>query len=210
MNRTAAVTLLTSLSMLVCACGQGSPLGDGKRGAAKAAYTALRPANEADTGTSWNPLTAASQPIDVSLTTEVKGKAQGKATVSLEVSTSSIDNPSNVGVRRNIAFADFSDDGKTRYNGSLKAELLVTTDGSSASVKYAVKGRITLSGEVDDVLDIDTTLDVAAAAYDASAVDASVKLNGTIVTRSGRYDYANEAFSIDVLGDLPADTSVNP
>jgi hypothetical protein len=210
MNRSAAVLLLTSLAMLVSACGTGAPLGDGKRGAAKAAFTAMRPASESDTGSSFNPLTAAGQPIDVSVATNVKGKQSGNASVKLDVSTDSIDNPSNVGVIKNIEFADFSDDGKTRYNGALRAELLVTTDGSSATVKYALKGRLTLSGEVDDVLDIDTTLDVAASAYDSASPSASVKLNGMIVTRSGRYDYANEAISIDVTGDLPADVSVNP
>jgi hypothetical protein len=203
MNRSVAVVLVTSLATLLSACGMGAPLGDGKAGAAKAAYTALRPANDSSSGSSWG------QPIDVGLSTEVKGKDGGKAFVRLDVSTDSIDAAANVQVRKNIEFQDFSDDGKTRYNGSLKADLLVSTDGTSATVKYAVKGRITLSGAVDDVLDIDTTIDVAASDYQSGTGSASVKLKGTIGTRSGLYNFNDESLSIDVAGDLPADVSVN-
>jgi hypothetical protein len=209
MNRSVAALVVTSIAMLTSACGMGAPLGDGKRGAAQAALTAMRPAQESDSGSSFNPLTAAGQPLNVGVATTVSGKKGGSAKVSLDVTTDSIDNPQNVGVKKSVDYADFSDDGKTKYNGSLGFTLLVATDGSSTSVKYAIKGRIVLSGEIDDTLDIDTTLDVAASVYDSNATSASVKLNGTISTRSGKYDFQNEALSIDVNADLPADVSVS-
>jgi hypothetical protein len=209
MNRSAAVVLVTSCAVLLSACGMGAPLGDGKAGAAKAAYTALRPANDSSSGSSWDPLSAAGQPIDVGLSTEVKGKEGGKAIVRLDVSTDSLDAATNVKVGKNIEFQDFSDDGKTRYNGTLRADLLVSTDGTSATVKYAVKGRITLSGVVDDVLDIDTTIDVATTDFQNGTGSASVKLKGTIGTRSGLYHFNDESLQIDVAGDLPADVSVS-
>jgi hypothetical protein len=212
MNRIAALTVVTSLAGLLTACGQGAPLGDGKRGAAQAAFTAMRPAN--DRSSSWNPLTAAEQPLDVSLATTVKGRSSGSARVALEVSTDSIDAATHVGVAKNIEYSDFSDDGKTRYNGSLKVALLVNTSSSggstSATVKYKAKGHIVLSGEVDDTLDIDTTIDLAATAYESSSGSASVKLNGAIVTRSGRYDYRDESLAVDVSGHLPADLNAKP
>ena len=209
MNRLTAAVVFTSLAGLLTACGQGAPLGDGKRGAAKAAYTAMRPAADSDSGSSWNPLSAAGQPVDVSLSTTVSGKSSGTATVALDVSTSSSGSATDVGLRKNITYNEFSDDGKTRYNGSLKVELLVATDSNSASVKLKAQGRVTLSGEVEDVLDIDTVIEVAATSYDSGAASASVRLNGHITTRSGRYDYVNESVAIDTRSDLPADNASN-
>lgn len=199
MNRpfTAAVTL--TLAALSSACGTGAPLGGSKAGAAQALYQAMRPASESGGYGGFG------SPIEnVSAQVTVKGKASGTATVKADVVVDQSGGSSQVAVRSTITYADYSNDGKTRYNGTLTLDLKVSSTGSSAEVKYVAKGTLTLSGEIDDNLDIDTSIEVSASALSASSGSASVRISGSISTRSGRYDYAAEAFDIAVTDELPA------
>ncbi|MHB8878957.1 MAG: hypothetical protein ACYC8T_35090 [Myxococcaceae bacterium] len=185
---------------MLAACGpSGAPLGGGKKGAAQALFHALRPAS-AEPGAAGS----SGQGIDVTSQSEVKGRAGGTATVVFDVSVAQSGAAGGVTVRRNIKFVDFSDDGKTRYNGSLVVDLVVQSTGTSALVKYAAKGRVDLSGEVSDFLDADVTLEVSTSALSASSGTAGVKLAGTVTTGAGAHAYSNEAFEFDVAEGLPA------
>ena len=205
MNRASASVLVAGLALVSFACGPaGAPLGQGKQGAAQALFHAMRPAS-AEPGAAGS----SGQGIDVFSSSTVKGRAGGLATVNFDISVDQTTG-TNVSVKRTIKYADFSDDGKTRYNGSLAVDLLVQTTSTSALVKYSIKGRIDLSGEVGDFLDADTQLEVNATQLSASDGTASVKMNGSVTTSAGVYQYSNEAFDFDVTAGLPAQAGSAP
>jgi hypothetical protein len=198
MNRATASLLFSSLAVLSTACGPaGAPLGNGKTGAAQALFHAMRPAT-----TEPSAAGGSGAGIDVISTSEVKGRSGGTATVTFNVSVDQTGG-STVTVKRSIKYADFSDDGKTRYHGTLAVDLLVQATTGSAVVKYSTKGRVDLTGEVADFIDADTSLEVNTTDLSSSAGNASVKLNGAVITSGGTYNYANEAINFDVAAGLP-------
>ena len=195
MNRTASL-LAVSLALLSSACGPASaPLAPGKQSTSQALFHALRPASAEPTDTSGQGGAGAAS--------SVKGRVGGAAKVAFEVSVTS----GNVAVRRSITYVDFTEDGKTFYNGTLAVDVLVKTSATSAVVKYAAKGKVTLSGAVNDFLEADVAIEVDSTSLSSTSGSASVKLAGKVTTSTGAYQYGDEAFAFDVAAGLPTQSA---
>src|SRR4051794_11687763 len=111
------VSLLCGCVMALSACGPGAKLGGGREGAAQAlsqASSALTRPGES-TGVNFG---FSGNGADVGITVEVKGSRGGSAKVTVHELVSG-GQTTTAGIDTSVVYADFSEDGRTRYNGSI-------------------------------------------------------------------------------------------
>lgn len=196
--------LLTSL-LLAAACGgtsgprDGQPVGS--RGqAAEAAYGLVDAKqgieNDSTTGRGLVP----AQFIDGSGVEgknrfEVEGKS-GRATVEVTASVQ------GDGVRHTyaITFEEFSWDGIDFYDGSVRYEGSVTTDGAGARIREHVVGRCSVWGRYATELDMDVTIEVI-----AGAGGVELRVDGRIEADGQRFEYSGSTVVIGSDGRIQVD-----
>lgn len=199
MTRFIRLSVLAAATAALVACGGGgAKLGGGKEGATQAFFEASQPAGKGGQGNLLQALASGA-----TLGAEVKVDCSQGGSVSLGLDITSIGGSSG-SFKYNLEYDDCSEDGVNEFNGEMSMEFSVATGTNSASVAMRFKGKIEISGEIDDFIDVDVTETISVDALGASSGSVSVKIDGSIKTSEGNYTYANESLTITVGGELPA------
>lgn len=192
------LALVAAFTLAVTACAPGARLGGGKEGAAEALFQASSPATGARG--------AALQAIRSGAFTgsiKVDGRKSGTATLTADVLASVKQGE----VAYAVKYDNYSDDGKVFYNGTLTMgvgfKFDVSDDAASGDVQISFKGRVRMSGEIDDFLEADVTETLSFSAIAASGASVTLKLDGTIQTATETHTYANETLSFTADWELP-------
>jgi hypothetical protein len=193
--KTMKTLMLACSVVLLAACGGGAKLGGGKEGAAQALYGPSE-ATASALQSQRSPLGAG---INVDTTVDVKGKTSGTAKVKL---TLSAEKPFDGTAEAQVTYDQFNQDGKNTYNGSLTFKLTTSAGAGTLTLTQSIKGKVTLSGEVSDFLDVDVTQTLSGTATPTSG-KITVVLNGTIETSTEKYVYNNETITFDAQAKLP-------
>jgi hypothetical protein len=201
MTRFIRLSVLAAATAALVACGgSGAKLGGGKEGAAQALFEASQPAANGGKG---NLLQAMANGA-VTIGTEVSVDCSQGGSVKLKLDITSIGQTSG-NFKYDLEYDDCSEDGVNEFNGEMSMEFSIATDGTtSASIAMRLKGKIEISGEIDDFIDADVTETIDVASTGANSGSVTVKINGSIKTSEGSHTYVNESLSITVGGELPA------
>jgi hypothetical protein len=201
MTRFIRLSVLAVATAALAACGgSGAKLGGGKEGAAKALFEASQPAAKGGQGNLMQALASGAAGIGAEVSVDC---AKG-GSVKLKLDLTSIGN-TNGNFKYNLEYDDCSEDGVNEFNGEMSMEFAIATDGTtSASIAMRLKGKIEISGEIEDYIDADVTETIDVLATGANSGSVTVKINGTIKTSQESYSYVNESISITVGGELPA------
>ena len=198
MSRLTRLTILSAMTLGLVACG-GAKLGGGEEGAAQAAFQASQPAGRGSkTGQALVEQALASGAATLTIKADcAKG---GTASLTLDTTSTATDGLLNY----SITYDACNEDGKNEYNGTMKTSLGVTVspDYTSGSFIIAMKGKLTIEGEIADYIDADVKMTMDFAATSAHSGSVSLKVDGTIKTSEGNYVYANKTVAI-TAGELP-------
>jgi uncharacterized beta-barrel protein YwiB (DUF1934 family) len=199
------LSVLAVACAALVACGDsGAKLGGGKEGAAKALFEASQPAGKGGQGNLMKAL-ASGATVDA----EVSVNCAEGGSVKLKLDLTSIDQNSG-SFKYELEYNGCNEDGVNEFDGKMTMEFKFATDGTTtAKVELKLKGKIEISGEIDDFIDADVTETIDVAATGANSGSVTVKLNGTIKTSEESYSYANESLTITVGGELPAQADGN-
>ena len=213
MLRTIRFSLLAVATTALVACGGGAKLGGGKEGAAKALFEASQPAGKGGNtssqsllrnglGLSLNGLSSNIADITGDLEVEV-ACSQGGA-VKLKLDLSSAGTGSQTGsFKYDLEYKDCNEDGVNKFKGKMTMEFIFAGTETSIDLSLRLKGKIEISGDIDDFIEADVTETFSASATSATSGTVSIKLNGTIKTSEGNYVYNNESITINVSGEIP-------
>jgi len=206
MFRFVRLSLLAAATTALVACGggDGAKLGGGKEGAAKALFSASQPAGQGGNSNGQSLMRqmasgAATGAVEFSVNCAKGGSVKLKLDVTSGNQTG--------GFKYETEYKDCTQDGVNSFDGKLTMEMSLSGSATSLEMAMRLKGKLELSGDIDDFLDADITETVAIAATSATSGSVTVKLDGTIKTSDGSYVYANESISISVDGSLPIDNS---
>jgi hypothetical protein len=214
MSRTIRLSLLALATTALVACGGGAKIGGGKEGAAKALFDASQPAGQGGnksqqglnvSGLGLNvsglvdPRTLASA-ADTSFEVAVDCAKSGSVKLKLDLTGSGTTAGS---FKYDVEYKDCSQDGINEFKGKLSMEYSFAGTGTSLDLSMRLKGKIEISGDVDDFVDADVTETVAFSATSATSGSVTLKLNGSIKTSDGSYTYANESLTITAGGSIP-------
>jgi len=208
MSRTIRLSLLAVATTALVACGGGgAKLGGGKEGAAKALFEASQPAgkggNTSSQGLSLNGLVnprMLASAADANLEVAVDCAHGGSVKLKLDLTSTGSQAGS---FKYDVEYKDCNEDGVNEFKGKMTMEFSFAGTSTTADIALRLKGKVEISGEIDDFIDADVTETISIAATSATSGTVSVKLNGTIKTSEGSYVYANEAININVSGELP-------
>ncbi|MCY1080907.1 hypothetical protein [Archangium lansingense] len=197
MIRLTRLMVLSAMTLGLVACG-GAKLG-GEEGAAAAAFQASQPAGRGSkTGQALVEQALASGALSITISADCA--KSGKASLTLNAAGGELDGLINY----SITYDACSEDGKSEYNGTMNTSLGITIDPKYASGAFviAMKGKLTIEGEVSDFIDADVKLKMDFSATSAHSGSISLVVDGTIKTSDGSYVYANKAIAI-TAGELP-------
>jgi hypothetical protein len=214
MSRTIRLSLLALATTALVACGGGAKIGGGKEGAAKALFDASQPAGQGGnksqqglnvSGLGLNvsglvdPRTLASA-ADTSIEVAVDCAKGGSVKLKLDLTSSG---SQSAGFKYKVSYDKCSQDGVNSFKGDMTMEYSFAGTGTSLELAMRLKGKIEISGDIDDFIDADVTESVAFSATSATSGSVTVKLNGSIKTSDGSYTYANESLTITAGGSIP-------
>jgi hypothetical protein len=198
MSRLTRLTILSAMTLGLVACG-GAKLGGGEEGAAQAAFQASQPAGRGSkTGQALVEQALASGAT--TLTIKADCAKSGTASLSFDATGGELDGLINY----SITYDSCSEDGKSEYNGTMNTSLGITIDPKYTSGAFiiAMKGKLTIEGEISDFIDANVKMTMDFAATSSHSGSVSLKLDGTIKTADGSYVYANKTVAI-TAGELP-------
>ncbi len=198
MTRFTRLTILSAMTLGLAACGGGAKLGGGKEGAAQAAFQASQPAGRGSkTGQALLEQALASGAVNVSLTANCA--EGGTASLALVHKLDGLLNYS-------ITYDACSEDGENAYTGTMETsvgfDLDLNNTSASGSFFIAMKGKLTIEGEVSDFIDANVKMSMAFAATSMRSGSVSLVVDGTIKTGDGSYVYAKESLAV-ASGRLP-------
>jgi len=202
MSRFIRISVLAAATAALVACGGGAKIGGGKEGAAKAMFEASQPASKGGQG---NLLQMLQSGATANVEAEVNCSHGGSAKLKLDTTSS---NDTSGALKFEVEYKSCNEDGANEFDGKLVMEMkfdLSTGGGStSGTVTMKIKGKVDISGEIDDYIDADVTeiVDIDATKNENATV--TIKLNGTIKTSTNSYTYANESITL-TAGDIPAE-----
>ncbi|WP_224365226.1 hypothetical protein [Hyalangium versicolor] len=192
-------------ALVACGGGDGAKLGGGKEGAAKALFSASQPAGMGGqkNGQSLMRQMAAGAATGA-LEFSVDCAKGGSVTLKLDLTTTGNQAGS---FKYDTEYKDCTQDGVNSFDGKLTLEYSIEASQTSVDLAMRLKGKLEISGDIDDYLDADITETFSATDTGATSGTVRLTLDGTIKTSQGSYTYANESLSITLDGGLPADDS---
>jgi hypothetical protein len=206
MMRIIRYSLLAAATTALVACGSGPKLGGGKEGAAKATFETTQASNKGLQRASGQAL-----PIHRELASRAAADGVGEVTVdcaqggklTLKIDFTALLRDEFEGGKLNyeIEFDGCKEDGANELDGELAVELAISAGTASLDIK--LKGKVEISGEVDDFIDVDVTQNISATGLSQTTGSVSIKLTGTIKTSEETYTYDGTPISISVEGGLP-------
>ncbi|WNG60225.1 hypothetical protein F0U59_40065 [Archangium gephyra] len=198
MNRLTRLMMLSAMTLGLVACG-GAKLGGGEEGAAAAAFQASQPAGRGSkTGQALVEQALASGAASITISADCA--KSGKASLTLNTVGGELDGLINY----SITYDGCSEDGKSEYNGTMNTSLGISIDPkyTSGAFVIAMKGKLTIEGEVSDFIDANVKLKMEFLATSTHTGSVSLVVDGTIKTSEGNYVYANKTVAI-TAGELP-------
>jgi hypothetical protein len=207
MSRTIRLSLLALATTALVACGGGAKLGGGKEGAAKALFEASQPAGKGGNSSSQglnvsglvNPRLLASA-ADTNLEVAVNCAHGGSVKMKLDLTSFGSQAGS---FKYDLEYKDCNEDGVNEFKGKMTMELLLDGGTNSLELAMRLKGKIEISGDINDFIDADVTETLSVTATGVSTGTVSIKLNGTIKTSEGSYAYNNESITINAGAEIP-------
>lgn len=204
MLRTIRFSLLAVATTALVACGGGAKLGGGKEGAAKALFEASQPAGKGGNTNGQSLLKALASGADITGDLEVEVACSQGGAVKLKLDLSSAGTGSQTGsFKYDLEYKDCNEDGVNKFKGKMTMEFIFAGTETSIDLSLRLKGKIEISGDIDDFIEADVTETFSASATSATSGTVSIKLNGTIKTSEGNYVYNNESITINVSGEIP-------
>jgi len=207
MSRIIRLSLLAVATSALVACGGGAKLGGGKEGAAKALFEASQPAgkggNSSSQGLNVSGLVdprALASAAGTNLEVAVDCAHGGSVKLKLDLTSTGTQAGS---FKYDLEYKDCNEDGVNEFKGTMTMEFSFAGTSGSLEMALRLKGKIEISGDIDDFIDADVTETISVAATSATSGSVTVKLNGTIKTSEGSYAYANESVTINVDGEIP-------
>ena len=203
MKRFVRSSVLAAAALSLAACSSGPKLGGGKQGAAQALYQA----SDSTSDKGQNRLMKRAMGQDISLDGSVEVQCTHGGSASMSVDTDSISSTeTSVQLAFDIEYDDCNEDGKNTLNGDMTMGFLISVDTTSFELALKMKGELDISGEVDDFIDADVTEYIG---FNGTSGQVTLKLNGTIETRSGAYTYNNESFTFAEAATLPVEADAD-
>jgi hypothetical protein len=204
MSRIVRLSLLAAVTTALVACGGGEKIGGGKEGAAKALYAASQPSAKGGSTNGQSLMRqiaagAATGALEFSVDCAKGGSVNLKLDLTAGNQTGAI--------KYATEYKDCNQDGVNSFDGTMTLEMTIT--GALNSVEFAMhmKGKIEISGDIEDYIDADITQTISASAATATSGNVTFKLDGTIKTSENSYTYVNEMITITVEGSIPVDNS---
>ncbi|MDY7228660.1 hypothetical protein [Hyalangium rubrum] len=203
MTRFIRLSLLAAATTALVACGgSGAKIGGGKQGAAQALFEASQPAAQGGNGNLLRALASAADTINAEV--EVDCAKSGSVKLKLDLDTNGTGGGTDLSFKYDLEYNSCNEDGVNEFDGKMTMEFKAVSDGfTSAKVELKMKGKIEISGEIDDFLDADVTQTIDVSATNATSGSVTIKLDGKISTGSGSYAYANESITITAGAELP-------
>ena len=198
--------LLASLALALTACGgSGAKLAGGKEGAAQALFMATQAGSGAMTAAGSGRRVSATR-VAPEMDMSVDCAKGGKVSMSFDFDESA--DYSNGGeLAYTLDYDGCSQDGRNSFDGTLLSSIVTDVDAGNESFSMAtkLKGKLDISGEVDDFVEADITQSMD---FDLSDVQSGtgtvvVRLFGTIKTSTATYTYDGTPLTVQV-GALPA------
>jgi len=200
MSRLTRLTILSAMTLGLVACG-GAKLGGGKEGAAQAAFQASQPAGRGSQ-TAQSLVEQALASGAATLTLKANCAKSGTASLSLD-STAGTELGA---IGYTVTYNACNEDGKNEYNGTMTTAMTFDFDATgsnlNAALTVAMKGKLTIDGEISDFVDADVKMTMNINATSTHAGSVKLVLDGTIKTSEGNYTYAQETISVSA-GELP-------
>lgn len=203
MTRMIRLMAVSVVALGLTACGGGAKLGGDKEGAAQAAFQASQPAGRGHTKTGQALIDKALASGAVSITLSADCAAGGKVHLTLNAgATPRLDGALSYVVRYDAC----NEDGENEYTGEITTAMGINLDlfGQDKSGLFfiAMKGKLTIEGEISDTLETDVRLSMEFAATSTRSGGVRLVIDGTIKTSTHSYTYSKEEIDMTV-GRLP-------
>lgn len=186
------IRLLTvaALASTLIACGGGAKLAPTKEAAAQAMFNASQNSARSAQG-------AFEYVNGMVMERTISCRNGGKASFKIDFNTVG----QNGDFSYDLKFDGCSNDGKTRMSGTLRSRISFTTSGGNMSMNIGFKGRLDLSGEIDDFLEADVVQTISLTSIDQTSGTVTVRLQGTIRTSEATHTYnQNDTISFTAGG----------
>ncbi|MBN1209859.1 MAG: hypothetical protein JXB05_33725 [Myxococcaceae bacterium] len=207
MSRFIRLSILAAATAALMACGGGgAKLGGGKEGAAKALFEASQPAGQGGKSNGQaliERLASAAQSIG-NADRSVDCAHSGSVALKLDLTSVIVDGTGEVKFKSEVDYKGCNEDGANEFNGKMTMEFKLSALGSAATIELKLKGKIEISGEIEDFLDADVTQIISAAATSQTTGSATITITGTIKTSESTYTYDGTPLTITVEGHIPA------
>jgi hypothetical protein len=200
MNRLLAVS---AVALGLTACGGSAKLGGDKEGAAQAAFQASQPAGRGHTKTGQALMDQALASGALSITLSANCAESGKVHLTLDAgATPRLDGAISYVVRYDAC----NEDGENEYTGEMTTTMGLGLD-LDGKVKFgafyiAMKGKLTIEGEISDFIDTDVRLGMEFVATSKRSGSVQLVIDGTIKTSTHSFTYSQEVIAT-TAGRLP-------
>ncbi len=192
--------------ILVSGCGGingATPhLKSGKQPAAEAAYQSGKPASAAASSffrVQTDPVALSKVDwLNAPVTTSAACPGGGTATTSNLTQTVIIGPPTGVHQSLDLQLTNCSQDGNAALSGTVHVAQDVVMNTGSTDVAQTLTGRVDISGDIADFVDMNITQNVSLSEMTATTGQVNIVFDGTVTNSSGTYTFTQEALDINV------------
>jgi acetaldehyde dehydrogenase (acetylating) len=202
MTRMIRLLAVSAVALGLTACG-GEKLGGDKEGAAQAAFQASQPAGRGHTKSGQALIDQALASGAVSITLSADCAESGKVHLTLNADAT----PWVMGaLSYTIRYDACNEDGDNEYNGEVTTTMVAGFD-LDGKIKFgafyiAMKGKLTIEGEISDFIDTDVRLGMELTATSKRSGSVQLVVDGTIKTSTHSFTYSKEVIAT-TAGRLP-------
>ncbi|WNG19927.1 hypothetical protein [Cystobacter fuscus] len=204
MTRMIRLLAVSAVALGLTACGGGAKLGGDKEGAAQAAFQASQPVGRNQASKTANALLEqALSSGALSVTVSADCAESGKVHLTLKADAT----PWVMGaLSYTIRYDACNEDGENEYNGEVTTTVVAGFD-LDGKIKFgafyiAMKGKLTIEGEISDFIDTDVRLSMELTATSKRSGNVELVVDGTIKTSNHNFTYSKEVIAT-TAGRLP-------
>ncbi|HEX8539189.1 MAG TPA: hypothetical protein VF664_17115 [Cystobacter sp.] len=203
MTRMIRLMAVSAVALGLTACGGGAKLGGDKQGAAQAAFQASQPAGRSHTKTGQALMDQALASGALNITFSADCAESGKVHLTVDAgATPRLDGAISYVVRYDAC----NEDGENEYTGEMTTTMGLGLD-LDGKVKFgalfiAMKGKLTIEGEISDTLETDVRMGMEFVATSKRSGSVELFIDGTIKTSTHSFTYSHEIIAT-TAGRLP-------
>lgn len=203
MTRMIRLLAVSAVALGLTACGGGAKLGGDKEGAAQAAFQASQSVGRGHNKSGQALIDQALASGAISLTLSADCAESGKVHLTLKADAT----PWVLGaVSYTVRYDACNEDGENEYNGEVTTTVVTgfDLDGKMkfGAFYFAMKGKLTIEGEISDFIDTDVRLSMEFTATSKRSGSVQLVVDGTIKTSDHSFTYSKEVIAT-VAGRLP-------